>query len=119
MNATPFNVLSTFYTHLWQYLNTFFDDTRWLDMYPNGTSQQARYSLLEQSFAAIRDTEIDGTLYEQIRQDFAAAAALRQEFEQKQPLSEDWFKQVDKLRSYAQDLGLRYTEMAVNLPNRR
>ena len=110
MYKNTFNDLSAFYINLWQYLNTFFNDSRWSQVHPNGTSKIDRYRLLESSLERLRADQLDRTIDAQFEQDFARVKEVLNEYESV-PL-EIWLKSADKLRVYAQELGLRYAEMA-------
>jgi hypothetical protein len=110
MYQNTFNDLSAFYINLWQYLNTFFNDSRWSQVHPNGTSKVDRFHLLEASLERLRANQLDSTIDAQFEQDFARVEQILKEYEEV-PL-DTWFKQADKLRTYAQELGLRYAEMA-------
>ncbi|MBL8154844.1 MAG: hypothetical protein JNM70_11730 [Anaerolineae bacterium] len=110
--------LSDFYTDLWGYLNTFFNDTRWLDAHPNGTSPTDRFSLLEKSFADLQAERLSVAERRRADQDFEAARHLREEFAtlMTRPRAKDdaaysrWLKEAEQLRSHAQELGLRYAD---------
>jgi hypothetical protein len=110
MYQNTFNDLSAFYINLWQYLNTFFNDSRWSQVHPNGTSKLDRFHLLESSLERLRSDQLDGTIDAQFEQDFALVEQMLKEYDAV-PL-ESWLKGADKLRTYAQELGLRYAEMA-------
>jgi hypothetical protein len=116
MNDNAFNDLSTFYLNLWQYLNTYFNDARWLQVHPNGTSKQDRFHLLEASLEKLRADQLDSTIDAQFEQDFARVSEMRREYKDfaSDEIS-DWLKRADKLRVYAQELGLRYAEMSATV----
>lgn len=111
---STFDRLSVFYLDLWQYINTFFDDTRWSQINaPEKPEFGDRFAVLERSFAALEDEIADPVMSEQIRRDIDSVSTLRDEAldERHQPEAE-WFHRAEKLRAYAQELGLRYAEMA-------
>lgn len=114
MNESTFDKLSAFYLDLWQYINTFFDDTRWSQINaPEKPEFEDRFAVLENSFAALQDEVTEPVMIEQVRRDIDSVVILRDEVldAEHQPES-DWFKRAEKLRAYAQELGLRYAEMA-------
>ena len=113
MNDDTFNDLSAFYLNLWQYMNTFFNDSRWFQVHPNGTSKLDRFELLQASLEKLRANDLGSTIDAQFEQDYDRVKQMIREYEDTNPESiVDWLKRADKIRLYAQDLGLRYAEMA-------
>ena len=113
MNGEAFHSLSAFYINLWQYINTYFDDNRWLQMPASDASKEDRYKLLGKSFDSLKRHEIDDSLAKQVKLDFTMVNRLRDEFEQRdRHPGKDWFKRADNLRVYSQELGLRYAELS-------
>jgi hypothetical protein len=109
-DSKAFHALSIFYISVWAYVNTFFDDSRWLQTTPTLIDP---YVKLEKSLERIQQDEIDGVTYKQVMHDFNSVEKLRSGLkEQDNKPDPNWFKQADKLRTYAQELGLRYAEMA-------
>ena len=110
LNGEAFNALSSFYVSVWAYMSTFFGDTRWLQTAPTIIDP---YLMLEKSLERIQHDEIDGVTFKQVMRDFNNVEKLRRGLkEQDNKPDSNWFKQADKIRSYAQELGLRYAEMA-------
>lgn len=124
-----FNELSSFYISMWSYLNSFFDDTRWLNPYPNGTSQADYFNDLRNQLQKLGQFR-DSAYLEQVQKDFGEVESLRETFPQSAfetwrgayrkmapqssqvPLVSDWFSRADQLRQYAQQLSLRYVQLA-------
>jgi hypothetical protein len=114
MNTSTFDLLSAFYLDLWQYINTFFNDTRWSQINaPQKPEFRDRFAILEAGFARLRENVGDALMAEQVRHDFDAIRVMRAELNgQSGTPSEEWLRRADKLRTYAQEVGLRYAEMA-------
>ena len=55
-----FNALSSFYISVWAYVNTFFDDSRWLQTFPTLIDP---YVKLGKSLERIQHDKIDGVIY--------------------------------------------------------
>jgi hypothetical protein len=110
LNGEAFHALSSFYVSVWAYMNTFFDDTRWLQ---TASIQTDPYLLLEKSLERIRHDEIDGIAYKQVVHDFNVVEKLRESLdEQNNKPDSNWLSRAAKMRTYSQELGLRYAEMA-------
>ncbi|OFW44690.1 MAG: hypothetical protein A3J28_16630 [Acidobacteria bacterium RIFCSPLOWO2_12_FULL_60_22] len=110
-----YNTLSAFYLELWRHLDGFFDENRWLrtDSVP---PVDERLENLKSAYEAISSVKIGWgvPLARQIRRDFEDVERLTKEYclQKPQPCRK-WFKDAEKMRSYCQELGLRYAELAV------
>lgn len=106
-----FSRLSDFYITLWSYLNTFFDDTRWLNIHLNGETPTETFARLETTLQQL-DTLDDLLLHEHVQRDFNEVRSIRDSYIQ----SAEWLNRADHMRQYAQQLGLRYAQLAAEAP---
>lgn len=114
LNGRAFETLSEFYTDMWHFLNAFFDDARWAEVTPVSETPSERFALLRDSFEHLHREEFDGALAKQIVYDFQEVMQLQQDFDDKHPQpGAEWFSRAEKMRTYSQELGLRYAEMSV------
>jgi hypothetical protein len=107
--------VSDFYIDLWSYLSAYFNDTRWLEVHANGMSQRDRLKHLDATFNALKRDSIDGTMFEQVSQDYLALQQLIKEYGRNdQSTATDWLRRAEKMHVYSQELGLCYAELAAN-----
>ena len=110
-----FNELSAFYIALWGHLDAFFDDNRWLRVYPAENLSdrreylRGRYRKLRVGFIE----EPEPILSTQINKDFTDVEDLTKEYLEKNPKpGDDWFTRARSLCTYLEELGLRYAELS-------
>jgi cysteinyl-tRNA synthetase len=108
-----FHNLSAFYIDMWQHMDAFFDDNRWLRL-TDVKSIEERAEHVKAGYAALGEKlHQDPHLAEFVKSDFKAVEALVREYLELHPeRGSNWFKRADKLRSYLQMLGLRYAELS-------
>lgn len=119
MDQELFNLLSAFYIDIWRYLNSFYDDSRWLQVYESEEIERSsRLDNLQREYQDIINHNLyDTPLGNQVNLDYNRIEQLSRDFSEfstEQPLGEDWLARAETMRAYAQDLGLRYAEIAVN-----
>lgn len=104
--------LSAFYLQLWRHLDAF-DEDRWLrteSVPPVDKRLETLKSTYEDMGRLLRDTTLAG----QIRKDFKDVKRLTEDYCREKPKPDsDWFQHARKMSSYCQELGLRYSEMAI------
>ncbi|MBI2918529.1 MAG: hypothetical protein HYY01_11120 [Chloroflexi bacterium] len=107
-----FGKLSAFYIALWQHLDAFWPDNRWLRLQPL-PDIEVRLQSLATAHRELKDLVSDSALGHQIKSDLATVKALTKRYIQENPGPEsEWFQEAGKMRSYLQGLGLRYAELA-------
>lgn len=112
MTSEMFSNLSTFYIDLWQHVDAFLDENRWLRVHPVLNINE-RVRVLEARYEALSSKIRDPTLAAQVSRDLEDVQVLTQNYiKQKPEPGSQWFRQAEKVRSYLQELGLRYAELA-------
>ena len=112
MAGEMFSNLSAFYVELWEHMDAFFDDTRWLRLY-SVPGIEERADAMTARYAKLCLDLGEPTLVEQVRRDFKDVEALTKEYMERKPEPDSpWFSRVNKMRGYLQELGLRYAELA-------
>jgi len=116
-----FDKLSAFYLELWQHLDALFDDNRWLRPYSVPDIDERSHAIHARYAALAAKLDKDPIMAEQVRRDFEEVELLIQEYlvlrlvrkSAREPEhGSQWFRRADKMRSYLQELGLRYAGLA-------
>ena len=105
-----FNNLSKFYIGTWAYLGTLLDDNRWMQIAPSDHEERGRLEIYYQQ--VIKQVDIEA-LKVQVQSDYERVEHLELK---PAPQNPEWRNEVDNLRDYAQDLGLKYAQMASQSP---
>jgi len=110
--SAMFGKLSAFYIGLWQQLDAFWPDNRWLRLQPV-PDLETRLQSLRTAYLELKELVSEPVLAQQIKSDLRTVEALTKRYMQEEPRPESqWFKEAGKMRSYLQELGLRYAELA-------
>jgi PhoPQ-activated pathogenicity-related protein len=113
MSNQIFDNLNAFYAELWQHLDVFFDDHRWMRLHTVPGIEE-RGEAIKERYAILAERLQDTPLAEQIRRDMEDVEALLRTYQKEKPEpGSQWFKKADKMRDYLQIVGRRYGELAL------